>query len=160
MYYLITTGESGSYIVNNFVSHETIPKFSEWPNTYGFLGMILLNADLTPYEDETPESFNEMAKLTMDLCDEWSIEVLNYSTRNGKCPSNPEEIFKNFQNPNFETGHILKTVANSNLLVNFGMDLNRCSAGFLNTFLDNDQYSDDEKNCLMNNLIEIAGDFF
>ena len=38
VYWLITTGNDGSYIADNFVARHELPKFEEWPYTYATIG--------------------------------------------------------------------------------------------------------------------------
>ena len=84
---------------------------------------------------------------------------MNYSNGDKKCPSNAVEYLKQFQHADFVINDLMKNVLKNNLFTNFGMDLNRCSAGFLQTILDNEKYNDEDKNCLVNNLIKAAGNF-
>ena len=40
VYFIITSGQDGSYIVNDFVSKHELPDFEKWPMTYVTLGNI------------------------------------------------------------------------------------------------------------------------
>ena len=40
VYFIITSGQDGSYIVKHFVSKHELPDFEKWPMTYVTLGNI------------------------------------------------------------------------------------------------------------------------
>ena len=46
MYGLITSGDDGSYIANNYVSRDFLPDVKLWPWAYGTLGMIFNHCDI------------------------------------------------------------------------------------------------------------------
>ena len=46
VYFLITNGMDGSYIVNDFVSRDVLPVFEKWPLTYATLAGILMSCDI------------------------------------------------------------------------------------------------------------------
>ena len=41
VYFLITSGNDGSYIAGNFVSRHELPKYEKWPYTYSTMALIL-----------------------------------------------------------------------------------------------------------------------
>ena len=44
VYYLITSGNDGSYIVDGFVSRHELPEMEKWPYTYATIGHVLKSA--------------------------------------------------------------------------------------------------------------------
>ena len=47
VYYLITSGNDGSYIVDGFVSRHELPEMEKWPYTYATIGHVLKSAKVT-----------------------------------------------------------------------------------------------------------------
>ena len=66
VYGLITSGDDGSYIANNYVSRDFLPDVKMWPWAYGTLSMIFNHCDIDiPFTLEGQKSVNDLA-LTLD----------------------------------------------------------------------------------------------
>jgi len=76
IYALLTTGEDGTYIADNFVSRDVLPDVQMWPWTYGTLGMILNHCTIDfPF---TLEGQNNVIALTTTLTDAWKVIISNF----------------------------------------------------------------------------------
>ena len=74
MYGLITSGEDGSYIANNYVSRDFLPDVKMWPWAYGTLSMIFNHCDIDiPFTLEGQMMVDDLA-LTLD--NSWR-EIIN-----------------------------------------------------------------------------------
>ena len=51
VYYLITSGNDGSYFVDGFVSRHELPEMDKWPYTYSTIGHVLKSAKVAILTD-------------------------------------------------------------------------------------------------------------
>ena len=87
VYFLITNGMDGSYIVNDFVSRDVLPVFEKWPLTYATLAGILMSCDIgDPHL--SLETYQILVQQTKALTQKWEwgiyeIDETNQGTKSG-----------------------------------------------------------------------------
>lgn len=67
VYFPITTGLDGSYVVDNFVSRDVLPDFEKWPWTYGTIGIILKSCQID-YQYSVEGDKQLLSLTTGNLC--------------------------------------------------------------------------------------------
>jgi len=78
-YFIITKGQDGSYIADNFVSRDIMPDFEKWPLTYATLGYILTSCEID-YPIDSHQAAAQLAHDTQDLTENWRHAILNFET--------------------------------------------------------------------------------
>jgi len=73
MYFIVTTGQDGSYIAGNYVSRDVLPDFEKWPLTYATLGRILTSCEIDP--TDTYEAAKRLSHKTEILAEKWRFAI-------------------------------------------------------------------------------------
>jgi len=83
VYFLITDGDDGSYIVDNFVSRFVLPsmieEYEEWKYTYATLGYILKSCEIESNLDSI-EEVNELVSKIKDMVFKWKSAIETFDS--------------------------------------------------------------------------------
>ena len=157
LYYLWTSSNDESYIVNGFISKDEVPNFEKWSMTYQLLGLMIQISNLDSYQRETMEDYARLERKTSGLARE-----LDRLIENGqwKRPVNFDR--DDLLNVSFDLKKeaVFEKILDTNLKAKFGMLLNKHVASIVHKLLESDDYFLDEKMSLMHRTINITQDMF
>jgi len=76
IYFIITNGQDGTYIADNFVSRDVMPDFEKWPLTYGTIGHILASCEIN-FPLDTVDAAQQLGWEIKDLTENWRLAISN-----------------------------------------------------------------------------------
>jgi hypothetical protein len=151
VYALITTGEDGSYIANNFVTRDVLPDLEKWPWTYATLGIVLKSCS-TEYPF-TLEGQKQMYDMIVKLTGQWNNAIVKF----GK---GENAIIDEFSfDPLSQSQMALQEILMNKEKMWFAQFLQARSAKLLHQYLDSDNLSLDKQFALIKSLLMIAKEF-
>jgi hypothetical protein len=149
VYALVTTGEDGSYIADNFVSRDVLPDVKMWPWTYGTLGMILNHCKIDlPF---TLEGQNNVLDLSYALTDAWKITISDFESG---FRTNHSDSFM-FDPLVQSESAIMEILTNQKKMI-FGQYLQASASKLLHQTLDNEKLPKNHRFSLIKLLLEEA----
>ena len=164
VYFIITAGEDGSYIVDNFVSRHELSDFEKWPMTYATLGFISMSCHLN-FSVETYAEDVILAKHVQDLIKQWKLAIFYLQDLNDRhliletIEESKEDIWDIFAVLSDEKNKALKEIINDKNKMRFAMHLNSYGAKILHEALDNEKVPHNQRIALMKLIIVITENF-
>jgi hypothetical protein len=149
MYGLITTGEDGTYIADNFLSRDVLPEVKMWPWTYGTLGMILnhCNTDFT----FTLEGQDDVIDLIYTLANAWRVIIRDFESN-----FRPNESDSFMFDPLVQSESAIQEILANEKKMMFGQYLQASSSKLLHQTLDNENLPKNHRFSLIKLLLEEA----
>lgn len=149
IYALLTTGEDGTYVADNFVSRDVLPDVAMWPWTYGTLGMILNHCTID--FPSTLEGQNNVIALTSTLTDAWRVIIRNFG-RGLKTHRSDIITF----NPLVQGQSAIQEILDNPKKMIFGQYIQTRASKLLHQTLDNKNLSKNQRFSLIKLLLEEA----
>jgi len=149
MYGLITTGEDGTYIADNFLSRDVLPEVKMWPWTYGTLGMILNHCNTT--FTFTLEGQTAVIDLTYTLANAWRVIIRDFDS-NFKPNDSDSFMFE----PLVESESAMQEILANEKKMMFGQYLQASSSKLLHQTLDNENLPKNHRFSLIKLLLKEA----
>ena len=164
VYFIITSGMDGSYIVDNFVSRHELPDFEKWPMTYATLGLILMKS--CQHLKLSAETYSEdiiLAKKVQDLIKQWKLAIFyvdnlanEHLIENLEESDAIDEMFKIFSSGK---NRALDQIINNKGQMRFAMYLNSYGAKILHDSLDDEKIPLNHRISLMKIIIAVTENF-
>ena len=149
IYALVTTGEDGTYIADNFVTRDVLPDVKMWPWTYGTLGIILNSCTIDfPF---TLEGQNNIQQSAFDLNTAWIHTINDFEMNN---------ITEGFDfDPLAQSELAIQEIITNPKKMMFGQYLQANSAKLLHQTLDDENMPMNKRLSLITDLLKKSTEY-
>ena len=162
VYFLITSGTDGSYIVDDFVSRHELPDFYSWPLTYATLGLVVLSSKISLPVD-TLENDAILASTIEDLVKLWKLTIYvheNCLFEDETFESSGDDFFFNYQDVLENSHELVAEIVSNPSKMRAAQYLNMFGAKVLHDILDDEKTQESKRFSLMRTLISVSQTFF
>ena len=148
VYYILTSGDDGTYIVDNFVSVDELPDFDLWPMTYATIGQILVLPGLNLPDLKNIDDDNLVMALAKELTQDWKRIISSFDFENVFPVSKDIEIGKLWE----DKAELMRLIASDGKMP-FAMHLNSFGAKILHQTLDDEKIAISTRIALMQEIV-------
>ena len=160
VYFIITSGSDGSYIVDDFVSRHELPDFQAWPMTYGTLGLVLASCQLD-FPVDTIANDSILAATIQDLVKLWKLTLFYYDNYLPETHFDQDEIgSSDINNVLAHSTEMLADIVNNQCKMRVAQYLNMFGAKILHDFLDNDKIAIQKRLACMRTIVTVTQNYF
>ena len=151
VYFILTSGQDGSYIVDNFVSQDFLPVFDLWPMTYATIGAVLTSPLIKMEPISSYEHDKRLQALTKSIAQSWTDIIARFDwtiAADSLEDFDPTTLWE-------EQDQLLKSIEEKGLFP-LAQVLNSRCAKILHATLDNEKVPLAQRVKLMQELVQDA----